>query len=228
MNRRPGSNLRRLAPALLLGITAWAGLAHAAPDDGIERAADRLHSDLPLYDFSYTEFWPRHFTEADGSFGCSSRVPFGDWRLTAADAEDRIWRFTNYGVFHCAMVFREGDDLADLEERQSHYEYGFVARIGTARRAGRDVELWTLQRGTVPGSDYILLSRAAEPGRIQQFTVLQRRCPPGRTRKLKSGQNLDIWGTRYCAINSRGELLALAREMASLPPLGELHLLPAQ
>jgi hypothetical protein len=37
---------------------------------------------------------------------------------------------------------------------------------------------------------------------------------------LRGGPSLDILLTRYCAISSRGEMLAMARRMVRLPALG--------
>lgn len=210
--------------AALFAFAAIAAPAFAASNHDVELVADRLHSDLPLYDFSFPDIWPQHFSDANGDFGCTSRVPFGDWRFTGAEEESQIWRMTNYGVFHCAMIFSEGVDSAELEKPETRYEYGFIVRLGTIRRNGNTVELWVLQRGTIPGSNYILLARDAGPGKIESFTVLQRKCPSGHERKLRGNANLDIWATRYCAINSRRDLLTLAKAMLALPALGHLQL----
>jgi hypothetical protein len=59
-----------------------------------------------------------------------------------------------------------------------------------------------------------------DKGAVKTFTVLQQRCPAASIRK---GPPLDIWKTRYCSINSQGELIALARRMARLPPVGTLQ-----
>jgi hypothetical protein len=72
----------------------------------------------------------------------------------------------------------------------------------------------------VPGSDYVLLAREPGDAKIERFTVLQQRCPSGQRREVKG---LDIWTTRYCAIDSRSELLSLARRMLALPALGVIE-----
>jgi hypothetical protein len=35
-------------------------------------------------------------------------------------------------------------------------------------------------------------------------------------------KGLDIWNTRYCAINTREELLSLGRQMLKFPALGTI------
>ena len=54
---------------------------------------------------------------------------------------------------------------------------------------------------------------------IDRFEVLQRTCSRS---QVRGGASLDILLTRYCAINTKGELIALARRMAKLPALGTL------
>lgn len=189
-----------------------------------ESVAERIHSNLPLYTFEWEDLWPRNFHSGD-SFGCTSRVAFGDWRFTPAetDANEEFWhRYSNYGVFHCAAIIRAADERTGLGEAQ--WKYGFFVRLGRARFRSNQWELWAIQQGTVPGSEYILLAREAgreEP--VESFRVLQQRCPSGR---LLEAEGFDIWGTRYCAIDSRAELLALARRMLRLPPLGTLARVP--
>ena len=78
-----------------------------------------------------------------------------------------------------------------------------------------------LQKGFVPGSDYVLLAREAEgDGPVRRFTVLQRRCPRA---SVREADGMDVWTTRYCGIESRAELLALARRMLRAKPLGTLE-----
>jgi hypothetical protein len=77
-----------------------------------------------------------------------------------------------------------------------------------------------LQKGFHTGSDYSLLAReAAKTGMIEEFRVLQQRCPRERMREVRG---LDVFSTGYCDIQSREELLSLARTMLRLPPLGAL------
>lgn len=191
----------------------------AADDDGV--FIEPIHSALPLYTFDWEQIWPRSFSSGD-DFGCTSRVPFGDCRFTpdpSNDGGEEHWeRFTNYGVFHCAAVMRTSEARSELDE--ARWEYGFFVWLGTARKGRAKWELWALQKGTVPGSEYTLLAREPSDGRIERLTMLQQRCPSGRRLEAKG---LDIWMTRYCAINSRSELLSLARRMLALPPLGILQ-----
>lgn len=207
-----------LATAILVVSLLLAPRAKAQSPD--EVANDLLHSDVPLFGRGGDDEWPQHFHDAD-SFGCASRVAFGDWSLRAADAadeDDAEWyRFSNYGVFHCwAMTFRayERGKLDGAESRPS-----FFVLLGTTRVAGKDVELWTVQIGARPGSDYLLLARAPGAETIDTFTVLQAACPRGNVRDSGS---LDILLTRYCVVRSRAELVRLARRMAQRPPRGTL------
>jgi hypothetical protein len=210
--------------SLVSGAIALAALAllpaPAQAEEPVERVAERLHSDLPLYTFAWKAIWPHGFSSDDG-FGCVTRVAWGDWRFTPAAGGDRerSWeRYTNYGVFHCAAVLRAAGEQAELDDAQR--KYGFFVRLGEARLGPDAWELWALQKGMVPGSEYVLLAReAGGEGLIRRFRVLQRRCPAGGIREVGG---LDVWTTRYCRIGSRSELLALARRMLRLPPLGTI------
>lgn len=218
---------RMILAALWVAVNAWHGAPAAAQED--EAQSDPIHSDLPLSpDFGEDAVWPQHFTDDDGSFGCTSRVGFGDWSLTMPDEGDgddgvaEWYRFDNYGVFHCAVVVRRNYDRDRLDE--ARYEYGRFIRMGeTGNKADRR-ELWAVEVGSKTGSDYILLARQlGSDGVIGRFQALQAICPAGHIREKRG---LDLWNTRYCAINSRAELLALARRMAWLKPLGVLELQP--
>lgn len=191
-------------------------------EDNSERVVERIHSELPLYTFDWDQMWPRSFTDGDG-FGCTSRVPFGDWQFvpdeTDENGEEAWYRFGNYGVIHCAAILRRADSRAELENTE--HEYGFFVRLGEARLGSVEWELWALQMGTNPGSNYTLMAReSAKKGRIEEFLLLQQRCPSG---LMLEAKGLDIWNTRYCAINSREELLSLGRRMLKLPPLGTIR-----
>jgi hypothetical protein len=77
----------------------------------------------------------------------------------------------------------------------------------------------------LPGSDYTLLTRQAnDNGIIKGFAVLQQRCP---TASIRKAPPLNIWKMRYCSINSQSALVALARRMAQLLPLGTLQFVEA-
>ena len=199
--------------------------AASEPHESVsEKASDLLHSDLPIFGHGSENEWPQHFFDGD-SFGCTTRVGFGNWVFQETGAEvgsDVQWyRFSNYGVFHCwANTFRayerEGLDGADFHP-------SFFVFLGETSVDQREIELWTIQIGARPGSEYLLLSRAPADGVIEKFTVLQTACPRANVRDAGS---LDILLTRYCAINSRTELIRLARNMAKRPPLGTLTRVP--
>jgi hypothetical protein len=205
-----------LIPALL---AAFVG-AQAEPED---RHQDLIHSDVPLWTHEQGNLWPRAIGDAD-SFGCQTRIRFGDWRYDEAGvADEPTWyRFSNYGVFHCFMWVRDARERRDLAGREP--DGSFFVELGTARGREGLVELWALQRGSRPGSNYLLLSRAAGTGAISEFEMLQRECPRDR---LREGPPLSVLITSYCAINGPRELTQLARRMAQLPALGRLTFVAA-
>lgn len=190
-----------------------------------EMADDILHSDLPIFGRGGDNEWPQHFYD-DDSFGCTSRVAFGDWvfreRGAESDGDVQWYRFSNYGVFHCwANTFR-AYERASLEG--ADFYPSFFAFLGSTSVDGSDIELWTVQIGARPGSQYLLLSRSPAEGLIETFTVLQTECPRA---NVRDGGSLDILLTRYCAVDSRSELVRLARRMAQRPALGTLTRVPA-
>jgi hypothetical protein len=203
--------------AVLMGLTVPAG---ARDQDADSPAEDPVHADLPLYGYGYNEMWPRHLDDA-AEIGCQSRVAFGTWKFRRAnadaDADDDYgtswYRIANYGVFHCAAIVATAGERKNLSVANGRYSFFVMIE----KAAGR--ELWALQLGTRPGSDYILLLRKPDAGIIKRFDVLQRDCPRASIRRTKS---VDVFLTGYCAINSRSALVALARRMAARPPLGNL------
>lgn len=207
-----------LPAAILVAALLFAPSANGQSLD--EVADDLLHSDLPIFGRGGDNERPQHFYD-DGSFGCSSRVAFGDWVFQKGGAEvedDVLWyRFSNYGVFHCwANTFR-AFERARLDGVDA--DPSFFAFLGSTSVNGSDIELWTVQIGAKPGSEYLLLSRGPTEGLIAEFNVLQTACPRA---NVRDAGLLDILLTRYCAINSRSELIRLARRMAQRPPLGTL------
>ena len=207
-----------LAACMLLPVQA-----QARPDP--EVIVETIHSSLPLYTFAWEDLWPRSFSDGD-SFGCVSQVGFGDWRFAPAEGngqgQEAWYRFANYGVFHCAAILRRADERAGLEA--ARWDYGHFVRLGSARHRSTAWELWALQWGMRPGSNYTLLAREANStGLIVEFRVLQQRCPRSMIREVRG---LDVWSTRYCAVDSRAELLSLARRMLHLPAIGTIRRVP--
>jgi hypothetical protein len=196
-----------------------------AEDEDYMFEAELIHSPLPLYTFDWDHVWPRGMVpDADLIAGCETRVAFGDWRFSPNSADeyaDPWWlRVGNYGAFHCAANLLEADEREELPEGE--FTRGLFAMIGEGRADGRSWELWALQKGFVPGSNYLLLAReAGGEDLVKGFTVLQRRCP---RRSVREADGMDVWRTRYCAVESHAELLALARRMLREMPLGTLGL----
>ncbi|MGD9714760.1 MAG: hypothetical protein AB7V46_22270 [Thermomicrobiales bacterium] len=217
--RRGSIYLAAWLAACIVGPTPAQGQTHS------EVVVEPIHSSLPLYSFEWNDLWPRSFIDGD-EFGCTSRIGFGDWRFTPAqinEQEEEGWyRFSNYGVFHCAAIMRDAGERAELVTAQ--WDYGFFVRLGTARQGSTEWELWALQRGVRPGSDYTLLAREANTsGLIVEFRVLQQRCPRDMIREVRG---FDVWGTRYCAVESRAELRSLARRMLRFPATGTIARAP--
>jgi hypothetical protein len=189
-------------------------------DSNREDNLDLIHSDLPLFGYDEDEkIWPRSFRDEE-SFGCTSSVAFGDWALSTRANEEVDWyRIENYGVFHCWAVVSNAyeEELLDAVESKP----AFFIFLGIETINNQAQELWVLQIGARPGSEYILLSRNPELERIETFQVLQRKCPRG---KIRDSGNLSIILTRYCAINTRTEFLRFARNMMDLDTVGTLSL----
>jgi hypothetical protein len=213
------SSLSTLLAVLALSCAAPAGQLREADSDV---QSDILHSDLPLFNGG-DDVWPRAFAEGD-SFGCASRVAFGDWALRDRESAPTAWRrISNYGVFHCLAVVGKSADRARLEEAEARP--AFFVFLGATAFDGRTTELWALQVGARPGSDYLLLARAPAEGPIDRFDVLQSRCPAGAVRD--AGAHSFVL-TRYCVMNTKADLRALAGRMARLPAAGTLALAGAE
>jgi hypothetical protein len=206
----------------LLALVATFAMATAQSHYWHKPLADMIiHSDVPLFTDDYESIWPKHFSNDDGSFGCASRVAFGDWRVRRIDRPDeQSWyRFRNYGVFHCAAIVGSAEERSSLDSTSTRPSF-FVYLGDTAGRSGL-LELWAVQLGARPGSDYVLLSRPKRGGLVTSFTLLQQECPRQVRRR---GGSLEILLTDYCAINSREALIGLATAMAQREPLGSLQL----
>lgn len=184
-----------------------------AQNEPAEVYSDLIHSDLPLFDGSSEEIWPQSFHD-DNSFGCRSRVMFGDWALLDHENQVVEWfKIENYGAFHCWALVGNALEREQLDSAESRPL--FFVRLDTILNR----ELWAFQIGTKPGSDYVLLSRAVSDDSIEEFELLQTRCPAP---NVRDAGNLDILRTDYCAVNSRATLVDLAKAMALLPSLGKL------
>lgn len=212
---------------LCLALLALAApLGAAAPEENYAWQSARLHAPVPLYTFAWRDLWPRSIENPgpDVIAGCETRVAFGDWHFIPNPADssgsDYWLRIANYGAFHCAANLYNAAARDDLDE--GDFSRGLFARIGEGRAGGKTYELWVLQEGFVPGSSYMLLAREKEAGGalVERFDVLQVRCP---SRWKREAGNMDVWLTRYCAVESRGELLAFARQMLREPFLGALR-----
>ena len=209
----------RFGWALAFALFAATGSASATnnEDEEPELFTDYIHSDLPLWGAASENLWPEHFFNDDGSFGCSSRVALGDWKLDRGEDDAEWWRLRNFGAFHCALIETRANAREDLSN--GRYRYSFIIKIGETKIEKRVLELWVLQSGTLPGSEYTLLLREPAEGAVTSFRLLQRKCPSGR---MRTGPSMDTWRTTYCAINSKTELTSLAKHMARLSPLGTL------
>lgn len=201
------------SPSVLMAGLAILTQASALAGPVAAQETEVIHSDAPLWAPGSAKVWPQHLVDPN-VFGCQHALMLGRWRYTTGDEEtepEAWYRFDNYGFMHCWMNISEAyepDAFGDVRP-------GFLIEIG---KAG-EVELWALQFGARPGSDYLLLSRPPGAGPIDRFNVLQRTCSRS---QVRGGRTLDILLTRYCAINTKQELIALARRMAKRPALGVL------
>lgn len=211
--------LRLIVFALLL-FAPLQERARAQEPEEVRR--DLVHSVLPLFAHGSDQYWPRSFRD-ETSFGCTSRVKFGRWILREAGPDPQASRWYgihNYGVFHCAAMVAQASRSDDLDGSDAKPSY-FVL-LETVQTAGASLELWTLQIGARPGSEYLLLSRTPGEEAILTFNVLQTRCP-GKN-QIRASYSLDIFRMDYCAIDDRKSFLRFARQMARLPVLGTLSL----
>ncbi|MEO1240818.1 MAG: hypothetical protein AAFX54_02830 [Pseudomonadota bacterium] len=192
-------------------VVAALVLGNAAAQD------DLIHSDVPLFAYDAENAWPRHFSD-ETSFGCAHNVKLGDWEYVEEDEIASWYRLQNYGVMHCFLIVGEAYDEHELAEVGG--EPSLLIGIGEAGAGSSKTRLWALQIGGRPGSDYLLLSSEVSEQPILSFAVLERDCPQ---ENVRMGPDLDILNTRYCAINSQQDLLALTKAMAKRPPLGTLR-----
>jgi hypothetical protein len=186
-------------------------VALASPRAASAQEAFLLHSEEPLWTPGSDGVWPKHLDGPD--IGCAHRMKIGDWRYEPNEAQSTPswYRLSNYGVFHCWINLAEGYEPGQFEGSRP----AFLVELG---KVG-DKELWALQIGARPGSDYLLLMRLTGPGPVDRFSVLQRACPAG---GVRGGKNLDILGTQYCSVETKSALISMARRMARLPPLATL------
>ncbi|MAP96503.1 MAG: hypothetical protein CMK07_16280 [Ponticaulis sp.] len=177
---------------------------------------DLIHSDIPLFTTEEDELWPQSFV-SDDSFGCTSIVRSGDWRFNLVDTYDPEWmRLENYGVMHCWLNYwsdYQRGELGVADPRPAFFIHAADVEI-----EGVAIELWAIQIGARPGSDYVLLSRSPTDD-ANSYVVLQKACPRSAIRKAGY---LSVLRTDYCAINSKQELIELMKDMAELPPAGRL------
>lgn len=183
-----------------------------------------IHSDLPLWGSKKSDqVWPKSFRDAE-LFGCTHRIETGDWKRGEARSLsfDVEWiRLSNYGAMHCFLVEGRSYGQAGLDTAEG--KISLLIELGRMTGADGEVELWALQSGARPGSDYTLLSRKPGPGLITMFNVLQQQCP---RRLVRESNALDIARTDYCAVNSQRDLRDFARAMSKLPPEGTLIYVP--
>lgn len=213
--------VRTVVAALTLAV-----LATASPSAAQEMM---IHSDLPLWNGRDDDnFYPKHFFDPDGSFGCVSNVALGDYRLTPDDAagelaEPETWfRISNYGVMHCALVIREASTRADLES--APFEYFWIVKLWEQGHGDEKLEVLAFQQGAMGGSRYLLLQRQADQTN-GPLTLLAPRCP---REMVRDSGGIDIWLTRYCAVPDRPALRAIARDALRNDPVGILVRVDAQ
>lgn len=193
-------------------------------------AQEYLHSDEPLFTMA-DDPWPRHFFEDDG-FGCASIVPMGVWRRVdapggnpQADELSNVnrLRFRNYGAFHCAYLidWSESDEADDWRD----FDYGLIGGLGQVDEPDGKLDLYAIQSGFRPGSNYLLVAVRPTKGLITQIIVLEPECPREWVRGKKP---YDVWRADYCAVPDLAGLRRLARADARKPPAALLEYVPTE
>ncbi|PHS37186.1 MAG: hypothetical protein COA91_10765 [Robiginitomaculum sp.] len=206
--------MKNILLVFVFSLIAWSAVANAQEDVALEDIL--IHSDVPLWGSESEKVWPKSFVD-DTSFGCVNKIKFGDWKYTEGGEVDSWFRLTNYGVFHCYLVVRKAYEQSNLKTKDAKHAY--LIEIGQIKHSKKPLDLWILQLGARPGSDYILLTHDRSDGLVKSYSVLQRECP---RKNIRSGPEMDILITRYCAVNSKRELIRIAKKMAKRPPLGQL------
>lgn len=198
-------------------------LAEEVNQDQFEAAL--IRSNQPLYAFDWPEFWPRSHADEE-SIACITRVSFGDWQFTRNPENEmgfpRWLGFKHHGVIHCnASIYWANSRAALLQGRPAK---GAFILIGETEWANTNWELWIIQEHRLgqEGSEYTLLARTADKTRIiEEFRVLQRRCSAA---QMRLGSMAQTGTLRYCAVETKDELLELMQRMLTEPPLGTLSL----
>lgn len=221
---------RRFAKRQLAAVASFVlVLASCAQSPILDSASDSeavpselLHSDLPL--FGKEDNVHPFSMNTEDSFGCASRIRSGDWLYKEEDdvdyrGEERWYRIGNYGVLHCFAVVAESYERDGLELRDA--KPSLFADLSELSINDRLVDLWALQIGGRPGSDYLLLMSEADGDMVDRFDVLRVDCPQDRYRDR---DGLDILAAGYCAINSQKEMITFAQRMARRPPIATLVL----
>lgn len=177
--------------------------------------ADPIRSDLPLWGTGggSETIWPQGFSNGDG-FGCASHLRFGDWRWMEQDEDDDTpreseWlRISNYGVHHCAAMFRAAYKREGL--KHAIVDLGYLVALGRATGAEGVEDLFALQVGLNPGSQYYLLAAPVMENGYERrrYRLLEPDCSRGALRK---GPRAGIFGTTYCAVNDRRTMIAMAK-----------------
>ena len=79
--------LRHAVSLLLITLSvSCASKSDQGPNGLLDIHSELIHSDLPLFDASGENVWPKSFS-SEASFGCASRIRFGDWALLNQDGE---------------------------------------------------------------------------------------------------------------------------------------------
>lgn len=204
---------RPLIALLAAGSVCLASVVHAQ--------TIRSDSALWTYDNASSSLYPQGFVD-DQSFGCVHAINVGVWRYIETDKQDwpEYWRLSNYGVFHCALLYGRADDEAAAGE--AFESYAWLARLTEPHSAPDEIELWALQIGVAGGSRYILLRRIGDDS-AAPFDVLDAACPRDAERRRA---NIDIWVQDDCIVDAKADIVRIAQSAANRPPRGRLEFVP--
>lgn len=215
---RPGQTI--MLASLFFGLQAGGAQAQA------------LRSDSPLWTYQQERdagLYPEAFTDKDG-FGCSVPLRLGVYQRVPVDqqadddsgGEMSFVRIDNYGAFHCALVYGEADDRADVDTAFEDHAWLIVLDKIPRPDGGEDV-LLALQIGIRNGSRYELFRRRASD-LSAPLEELDWRCPATAEHRVA---HIDIWVQDSCVVSSKSDLRGVARSAARRPILATLDLTPA-
>jgi hypothetical protein len=177
-----------------------------------------LRSDVPLWQGSGNDVWPRRF---EGAIGVESPIAVGDWRVTdipcafphPGDCE--TWLRIRYaGAIHGGFAFQEARTRTALDGAPA--EIGFVVPLSEGGEPSGP-KLLAFEIGMQGGSRYLLVRASGEP-LFKHFDVLPVSCAPAPNGVIqRRAPEHTIFRTDYCVAVTQDGIARLARQTAHEP-----------